>query len=152
MLIGELADAVGLPARTVRFYERRGLLPEPHRATNGYRIYDETTLNRLQFIRSAQSAGLTLAEIGSVIELRANSGEAPCTHVGALLDTKLDEIRQRRQQLDAAEQELEQLVERSRRLHAADCTEGDICHILRAEPTSDTFARGVSSLARPIRQ
>lgn len=132
MLIGELANAVGLPTRTVRFYERKGLLPEPRRAANGYRVYGETTLNRLQFIRSAQTAGLTLAEIRSVIDIR-DTGEAPCTHVGELLGAKLAEIRDRRQQLAGMEQELEALVDRSQRLNPADCREGDICHILRPQ-------------------
>ncbi len=130
MLIGELADAVGLPTRTVRFYERRGLLPEPHRAANGYRIYDEMTLSRLRFIRTAQAAGLTLAEIGSVIDIR-DGGEVPCAHVGTLLGAKLDDVRERRTQLGILERELQQLVERSRRLDPADCDEGDVCHILR---------------------
>jgi len=130
MLIGELADAVGLPTRTVRFYERRGLLPEPNRAPNGYRIYDNATLARLRFIRSAQAAGLTLAEIRSIIEIR-DSGAAPCTHVDTLLHTKLTEVRRRCQQLAVLEHELEQLVERSRQLDPADCTEGDVCQILR---------------------
>ncbi len=132
MLIGELADAVGLPARTVRFYERRGLLPQPHRAPNGYRVYDDAALARLRFIRSTQAAGLTLAEIKSIMEIR-DSGAAPCTHVDALLDTKLADVRQRSEQLAALEHELEQLVERSRQLDPADCTEGDICHILKTD-------------------
>ena len=133
MLIGELADAVGLPPRTVRFYERRGLLPAPQRADNGYRVYDDTTLNRLQFIRSAQAAGLTLAEIGGVIDIR-DTGEAPCSHVDRLLGAKLAEVRERREQLAVMERELEALVERSRQLDPADCGEGDICHILRNDP------------------
>ena len=133
MLIGELADAVGLPTRTVRFYERRGLLPEPQRADNGYRVYGDSTLNRLRFIRSAQAAGLTLAEIGNVIDIRDN-GESPCSHVDRLLDTKLTEIRERREQLVVMERELEVLVERSRQLDPAECREGDICHILRTDP------------------
>ncbi|MFV2038669.1 MAG: MerR family DNA-binding protein, partial [Acidimicrobiales bacterium] len=87
-----------MPTRTVRFYERRGLLPEPQRAANGYRVYDDATLSRLRFIRSTQAAGLTLAEIRSIIDIR-DSGAAPCTHVDALLDAKLGEVRQRRQQL-----------------------------------------------------
>ncbi len=78
MLIGELADAAGLPTQTIRFYERRGLLPEPVRGANGYRIYDESTLTRLNLVRTAQAAGLTLAEIGSVIDLR-DDGNVPCT-------------------------------------------------------------------------
>ena len=133
MLIGELADAVGLPTRTVRFYERRGLLPEPQRADNGYRVYGDSTLNRLRFIRSAQAAGLTLAEIGNVIDIRDN-GELPCSHVDRLLDTKLTEIRERREQLAVMERELEVLVARSRQLDPAECREGDICHILRTDP------------------
>jgi MerR family mercuric resistance operon transcriptional regulator len=83
MLIGELADAAGLPSQTVRFYERRGLLPEPVRGANGYRIYGESTLTRLNFVRTSQAAGLTLAEIGSIIDLR-DHGNVPCTHVASL--------------------------------------------------------------------
>ena len=52
MLIGQLADTLGIPTRTVRFYERKGLLPDPERAENGYRVYDDTTLARLRFIRT----------------------------------------------------------------------------------------------------
>ena len=49
MLIGALADAVGLPTPTIRFYERKGLLPAPERGANGYRSYDESTLARLRY-------------------------------------------------------------------------------------------------------
>jgi len=79
--IGELADAAGLPSQTVRFYERRGLLPEPVRGANGYRIYGESTLTRLNLVRTSQAAGLTLAEIGSVIDLR-DHGNVPLQACG----------------------------------------------------------------------
>ncbi len=131
MLIGELADTVGLPSQTVRFYERRGLLPEPERGANGYRIYDESTLTRLNFVRTAQAAGLTLAEIGSIIDLRAN-GTVPCTHVASLIDSKLADVRARISDLTILEAELKDLIERSHRLDSADCTDADICHILSA--------------------
>jgi len=131
MLIGELADAAGVPTRTVRFYERRGLLPPPRRTPNGYRVYDDTILGLLRFIRSTQAAGLTLAEIRSIIEIR-DSGESPCTHVGALLEAKLGEVRERREQLAVLEADLCELVERSTSLDPADCTVGAICHILGA--------------------
>lgn len=130
MLIGEVAARVGVPTRTIRFYERRGLLPEPRRARNGYRVYDEATVTRLEFIRSAQAAGLTLAEIAGVLAVR-DSGEAPCSHVGDLLAAKLAEVRERRRRLAEAETELEALLERSRHLDPADCGEDEICHILR---------------------
>jgi len=129
MLIGELADTVGLPSQTIRFYERRGLLPEPVRGANGYRIYDESTLTRLNFIHTAQAAGLTLAEIGSIIDLRAD-GNVPCTHVASLLDSKLTDVRTRIRSLAVLEADLEEVIERSHRLDPADCTDADICHIL----------------------
>ena len=128
MLIGQLADALEIPTRTIRFYERKGLLPEPQRADNGYRVYDDATLARLRFIRTAQAAGLTLAEIASIIHVR-DDGTAPCSHVDSLLETKLAEVRDRRRQLAALEAELAQLLDRSRQLDPADCTAGEICHI-----------------------
>ena len=128
MLIGELAEALDIPTRTVRFYERKGLLPEPARAENGYRVYDDTSLARLRFIRTTQAAGLTLAEIASIIGVR-DDGIAPCSHVNALLETKLAEVRERRRQLTTLEAELSELLDRSRRLDPADCTAGEICHI-----------------------
>jgi DNA-binding transcriptional MerR regulator len=131
MLIGQLADSLGIPTGTVRLYERKGLLPDPQRAENGYRIYDDTTLARLRFIRTAQSAGLTLAEITSVLHVR-DDGTAPCSHVDSLLETKLADVRERRRQLATLESELAQLLERSRQLDPADCTAGEICHIFSA--------------------
>lgn len=129
MLIGQLADALGVPNETVRFYERRGLLPQPDRAPNGYRVYDEVALQRGKFIRAAQAAGLTLAEIGSIIEVR-NAGSAPCTHVGTLLEAKLADVIERQRQLSALEGELQHLLQRSRHLDPADCGDDDVCHIL----------------------
>ncbi len=128
MLIGQLADALDIPTRTIRFYERKGLLREPQRTDNGYRVYDDATLARLRFIRTAQAAGLTLAEIASVIHVR-DDGTAPCSHVDSLLETKLAEVRERRRQLAALETELAQLLDRSRQLDPANCTAGEICHI-----------------------
>jgi MerR family mercuric resistance operon transcriptional regulator len=131
MLIGELADAAGLPSQTIRFYERKGLLPAPERGSNGYRTYDASTLTRLHFVQTAQAAGLTLAEIGSIIGLR-DDGNVPCAHVATLIHSKLDDVRARIRDLAALEAELDAFIERSHRLDPADCTDTDICHILSA--------------------
>ncbi len=129
MLIGELGQAVDLPSETIRFYERRGLLPPPTRGGNGYRTYDEAAVDRVQFIRTAQAAGLSLVEIRGVVDLR-DQGQAPCSHVAQLIDDKLAEVQRRLHELEALQEELEQLSERARRLDPADCTDADICHIL----------------------
>ena len=60
-VLGEVADAAGVSALTIHFYERKGLLPKASRGANGYREYDTSTLTRLQLIRSGQTAWLTLA-------------------------------------------------------------------------------------------
>ncbi len=129
MRIGEVADVLGIPARTIRFYERRGLLPEPNRSPNGYRVYDHSTIDRLRFIKSAQAAGLTLAEIGGITDIR-DSGTTPCSHVSGLLEAKLDEVKRRRRELKVLQDELSQLLAKGKKLDPADCTDRDICHIL----------------------
>ena len=129
MLIGELADIAGVTSQTVRFYERRGLLPDAERGANGYRVYDEAMLARLRFINVAQAAGLTLSEIRSIIALR-DDGIVPCAHVVTLIDNKLVEVRARIRHLAALQAELEGLLQHSRLLDPADCADDDICHIL----------------------
>ena len=130
MRIGELADECSLPTRTIRFYERRGLLRNPDRAPNGYRIYDQSALDRLHFIRRAQAAGLTLAEISRIIDIRSE-GQPPCAHVSELLADKLDEVEHRMAELEMLRSELVGLIDRSHRLDPADCTGDDICQILQ---------------------
>lgn len=131
MLIGELADAVGLTTQAIRFYERKGLLPPPTRATNGYRRYDDTAVARLGFIRAGQAAGLTLVQLRSIVDLR-DHGQAPCTHVARLVEDELVDVRRRIEELRRLKDELEVLRDRARRLDPADCTDTDICRILTA--------------------
>jgi len=129
MRIGEAAEAAAVAAQTIRFYERRGLLPQPPRGPNGYRDYDASVLNRLAFIRSGQAAGLTLVEVASILELRRD-GAVPCSHVHSLLVTKREDIRARQRELAALEAEIEGLISRSDRLDPAECTDTKICHII----------------------
>lgn len=134
MKIGDLAAQCGVPTETIRFYEKRGLLPQPDREPNGYRIYDEATRERVQFIRRAQTAGLTLAEIGSILDVRAE-GQSPCSHVAGLLTAKLADVEHRIDELQTLRTELVALVERSHNLDPADCTPDNICHILQPVPS-----------------
>ncbi len=137
MRIGDVATATGLETQAIRFYERKGLLPPPGRSPNGYRVYDASTITRLEFIRSGQGAGLTLAEIATILELR-DDGDTPCTHVRALLTAKLRDVHTRQQQLHALETELDTLIRRSDQLDPADCTDTQICHIITRHPKTRT--------------
>jgi len=127
--IGEAAKAAGVPTQTIRFYERQRLLPQPRRGPNGYREYDASILTRLAFIRSGQTAGLTLVEIASILDLR-REGAVPCAHVQTLLSTKLHDVQARQRELAVLEAELEELISRSHDLDPADCTDQQICHII----------------------
>lgn len=129
MRIGDLALATGVSPQTIRFYERRGLLPSPARELNGYRHYDDAIAGRLRFIRAAQTAGLTLAEIGSVTDLR-QAGEAPCAHVFSLLRDKLEAVQARQRELAVLEGEVQQLISASNNLDPADCSPGSVCQLI----------------------
>ncbi|MGB3734075.1 MAG: heavy metal-responsive transcriptional regulator [Ilumatobacter sp.] len=132
MKIGELATSAGVSTQAIRFYERQGLLPQPARLPNGYRSYDHSSAERIAFIQRSQAAGLTLAEVGGVLDIRAE-GRAPCAHVADLLSDKLVDIRERIAELTILGSELEALVERSKQLDPADCSSGQICHILQVD-------------------
>lgn len=69
---GEVAEHAGVNIQTVRYYERRGLLPEPPRLASGYRQYDADHVSRIRFIKRAQELGFTLAEVEELLSLRAD--------------------------------------------------------------------------------
>src|SRR5919206_3870411 len=89
--IGEVARASGVSIEALRFYERRGLLGRPARTESNYRVYDESVLERLDFIRRAQAVGFTLDEIGEILAESAD-GRSPCRHVRELARRKLEEL------------------------------------------------------------
>ncbi|MEV7572968.1 heavy metal-responsive transcriptional regulator [Pseudarthrobacter sp. NPDC089323] len=100
MRIGEAADAAGMTTKTIRFYEKRGLLPPAERTANGYRRYSRETISRLEFIRRSQVAGLTLAQIEGILRIRDN-GMTPCTHVRDILAKQLLDLDQKIAELTA---------------------------------------------------
>ena len=91
MNISSLAKATGTTADTLRYYEKLGLLDEPQRAENGYRRYDELHISRVRFIRSAQSLGFSLAEIGSIIP-QMTAGQFGRTQIEEGLRKKIGQI------------------------------------------------------------
>lgn len=101
--IGGLAKAAGVGVETVRYYQRRGLLPEPARPPGEVRRYGEADVKRLKFIRSAQAAGFTLNEIGELLELSASDDRKRARELAqarvAALDEKIAELREAREAL-----------------------------------------------------
>lgn len=111
MTIGQVAQAAGLGVETVRYYERRGLIPEPARSDAGYRLYTADAVRRLRFIVRAKLLGFTLQEVGELLSLRARPG-AGCADVQAQAEAKIADIETRRAQLSAMKRALSELVSR----------------------------------------
>lgn len=108
MTIGALARAGGVGVETIRYYQRRGLLAEPARA-GGVRRYDGQDARRLRFIRAAQEAGFTLAEIAELLALDASEDRA---RARALAQARIAAIDAQVAKLTAARAALEELAER----------------------------------------
>lgn len=90
--VGEIANKVGMNLETIRYYEKLKLLPKPKRKTDSrYRVYDESDLKRLLFIKRAKELGFTLKEIRELFELRLDS-QAKCGDVKHLTEHKLKDV------------------------------------------------------------
>ncbi|CRK55258.1 Mercuric resistance operon regulatory protein [Alloactinosynnema sp. L-07] len=121
MRIGELAAVTGTTPKTLRFYEDSGLLSPAARTPSGYREYGQDAVTRLDFIRRGRAAGLTLAQIREVLDVR-DRGRAPCAHVEDLLAVRLRD-------LDAQIADLQALRDTVAQLHhAASRPDPDRCH------------------------
>lgn len=131
MKIGEVADRAGVSAKTVRYYESIGLVPEPSRTGSGYRDYGADAVERLRFIRDAQATGLSLAEIASVLELK-DAGSSSCAHTAELLYRHLADVDDQIRRLGEARAELAVLAERARSLSPAACTDPNRCQVIVA--------------------
>lgn len=133
MQIGEVAHRAGLATSAIRFYEEKGLIPEPERTASGYRDYDADVVERLQFIRAGQAIGLSLRELGDVLEIR-DRGESPCRHVTELIDDKIAEVDRRIGDLRVLRGDLAGPRDDADRLDPTECPPESVCRILN---TSD---------------
>ena len=93
---------------TIRFYEREGLLPAPHRSDSNYRVYGDAHVERLSFIRHCRALGMALAEIRTLMALREHP-QRSCAGVDQLLDAHIDQLATRIAELSALESQLRQL-------------------------------------------
>ena len=106
--IGRLAETVGVHVETVRYYQRRGLVTMPSRTNGGFRRYTDTDVDRLRFIKRAQSTGFTLAEIEALLTLRESQS---CVDTRALATRKLAIVEERMRDLRRLRLELKQWID-----------------------------------------
>jgi len=108
-LIGRLAKQAGVNLETVRFYERRGLLPTPPRSASGYRLFPAETARRLKFIRRAQELGFSLAEITELLSLRV-SRRTTSAAIRARAEAKIADIEAKMRSLESMKKTLRKLT------------------------------------------
>lgn len=89
---GELARRTGCNLETVRYYEKIGLLTEPPRTANGYRIYDDSHVSRLHFILRGRELGFAIEEIRGLLDL-VDGGTQTCAEVKARTEHHLADVR-----------------------------------------------------------
>lgn len=108
--IGEVAAISGLPVKTIRYYEEIGLLtPTVERSQSGYRLFTQSVLNRLAFIKRSQSLGLSLSEVQQILQVH-DHGQLPCGEVKQHLETKVADINQQIEALETLKTELQGIL------------------------------------------
>lgn len=126
LLIGAVAGRAGVNPDTLRYYERRGLLPKPERSASGYRRYSSDAVHVVRFIKRAQELGFTLSEIEELLRLRA----APVRdrdRVRKVATAKIADIDNKTRRLDSMRRALAVLVD------SCSCNAADLeCPILEA--------------------
>lgn len=118
--IGEAAQTTGVKIPTIRYYEQIGLLPAPVRTDGNRRLYQETELRRLSFIRHARELGFDLKAIRALLSLQDHP-EHSCASADAIARARLAEVRQRIARLKALEDELTRMIDECARGRIAEC-------------------------------
>ena len=107
--IGQLAKRTRVNIETIRYYERRGLLPEPPRRASGYRQYSDDAVARLVFILHGKELGFSLTEIAELLALRVDP-DTSCADVRIRAEAKIADVRQKIQSLSRIEEALTRLA------------------------------------------
>ena len=107
---GELAARGGVNLQTIRYYEREGLLPAPPRLDSGYRVFPESSVRRVRFVKRAQELGFSLAEIRELLTLRVDK-RRDREDVRTIAHAKLEDINQKIRSLETMRAALTHLAE-----------------------------------------
>jgi len=121
--IGQVARDAGVTIDTVRFYERRGVLPRPEREPSGYRRYSDGAAERIRLTKSLQALGFTLDEV--VDALRSlDSGEATCASERWRFEKVLERIDAKLTELHRVRQDVVEVLETAHAGHCRICQGG----------------------------
>ena len=120
LTIGQVSKVTGCKVQTIRYYEEIGLLPPPARSEGNQRIYEQSQIGRLVFIRHARQLGFPLDSIRELLRL-ADEPDQSCAAVDAIANAQLGDVEQRIAQLQSLKGELERMIAQCRGGSIADC-------------------------------
>jgi len=120
MWISEAAEQAGVNIQTLRYYERRGLLPKAPRRASGYREFPDDAVRIVRFIRRAQDLGFSLAEVEELLRLRRHSGRNRA-RIRSVAEAKIRQIDQKVAELERMKRALQTLVHSCRDGATLDC-------------------------------
>ena len=89
--IGEVTRRVNVNKETVRYYEKRGLIPKPDRRRSGYRIFTQRHIDQIKFIKRSQKLGFTLKEIKELLDLRMDE-DTTCSEIRSEAQRKYQDV------------------------------------------------------------
>jgi Hg(II)-responsive transcriptional regulator len=120
MWISEAASQAGVNVQTIRYYERRGLLPRPARGTSGYRELRTDTVRLIRFIKRAQDLGFSLDEVSELLRLQSDKVRSR-TRVRSVAEQRLRQVESKIEELTAMRDALRLLVHRCHAGHTLEC-------------------------------
>jgi len=139
---GEVATRAGVSIATLRYYERRGLIPAPSRTPSGYRAFDPETIRTVRLIKSAQALGFTLKEIHSLLSI-VLAPDGTCSDLGQLARDKLADIDEQIESLQQKRASLADMIEECP--NSAEATARDCPLLRRLERENSEPHRGTTA-------
>lgn len=118
--IGELSKRTSVNIETIRFYEKKNILPEPARSDAGRRIYDEEDVKLLNFIHKCRGLGFSLKEVASLLSL-VDNGDYTCKQVHAITCRHANEVKEKIEDLNRMERVLTEMADQCGKGNVPDC-------------------------------
>src|SRR5258708_24821327 len=131
--IKQRSEKTGISPKTIRYYESVDLLPSPKRTSNGYRLYTEADVDRLNFIGRARALDFALDEIAEILAFRERN-QPPCRYVTDLMHDQIDQVSVRIHDLEQLRDELVSLYQAGQHLPEDITMRTCVCHLIQFGP------------------
>ena len=142
MSIGEVANAAGVAATALRYYEKEGILTPTVRSGSGYRLYDRQAVEQLEFIRAAQAVGFTLDDVRLLLQIDGGEKRRCKAEVQELLHKRLSQVEQKMKDLRRVRTALSGALEHCQQSAGDNCPLLAKLHVPARHPTNHEVKHG----------